>query len=76
MQDDITDGVNWLINRGISDPERIGIFGASYGGYVVLAGLAFTPDLYACGVDYVGVFVVYHPRNYTTLLGTNAGNDV
>ena len=42
MQDDITDGVNWLINRGISDPERIGIFGASYGGYVVLAGLAFT----------------------------------
>ena len=55
MQDDITDGVNWLINRGISDPERIGIFGASYGGYVVLAGLAFTPDLYACGVDYVGV---------------------
>jgi dipeptidyl aminopeptidase/acylaminoacyl peptidase len=55
MQDDVTDGVYWLIDQGIADPERIGIFGASYGGYVVLAGLAFTPDLYACGVDYVGV---------------------
>jgi dipeptidyl aminopeptidase/acylaminoacyl peptidase len=55
MQDDVTDGVQWLIDRGIADPERIGIYGGSYGGYVVLAGLAFTPDLYACGVDYVGV---------------------
>lgn len=55
MQNDVTDGVEWLIDQGISDPDRIGIFGASYGGYVVLAGLAFTPDLYACGVDYVGV---------------------
>ncbi|MFA7621722.1 MAG: S9 family peptidase, partial [Aminobacteriaceae bacterium] len=55
MQDDITDGVQWLIDTGVADPKRIGIFGASYGGYAVLAGLAFTPDLYACGVDYVGV---------------------
>ena len=55
MQDDITDGVNWLIDEGIADPERIAIYGASYGGYATLAGLAFTPDLYACGVDYVGV---------------------
>ena len=55
MQDDITDGVNWLINEGIADPERIAIYGASYGGYATLAGLTFTPDLYACGVDYVGV---------------------
>jgi dipeptidyl aminopeptidase/acylaminoacyl peptidase len=55
MQDDVTDGVNWLVDQGIADPERIGIYGASYGGYVVLAGLTFTPDLYACGVDYVGV---------------------
>jgi len=55
MQDDVTDGVQWLIDRGIADPKRIGIYGGSYGGYVVLAGLAFTPDLYACGVDYVGV---------------------
>ncbi len=55
MQDDITDGVEWLINEGIADPERIAIYGASYGGYATLAGLTFTPDLYACGVDYVGV---------------------
>ena len=55
MQDDVTDGVQWLIKEGIADPTRIAIYGASYGGYATLAGLAFTPDLYACGVDYVGV---------------------
>jgi dipeptidyl aminopeptidase/acylaminoacyl peptidase len=55
MQDDITDGVQWLIAQGIADPKRIAIYGASYGGYATLAGLAFTPELYACGVDYVGV---------------------
>jgi dipeptidyl aminopeptidase/acylaminoacyl peptidase len=55
MQHDITDGVKWLIKKGIADPKRIGIYGASYGGYAVLAGLTFTPDLYACGVDYVGI---------------------
>ncbi len=55
MQDDITDGVKWLIDEGIADPKRIAIYGGSYGGYATLAGLAFTPDLYACGVDYVGV---------------------
>ena len=55
MQDDITDGVNWLIDEGIADPDRIAIYGASYGGYATLAGLTFSPDLYACGVDYVGV---------------------
>ncbi|WP_456409432.1 S9 family peptidase [Caldithrix abyssi] len=55
MQDDITDGVQWLIKQGIADPKRIAIYGGSYGGYATLAGLAFTPDLYACGIDYVGV---------------------
>lgn len=55
MQDDITDGVNWLISKGIADKKRIAIYGGSYGGYATLAGVAFTPDLYACGVDYVGV---------------------
>jgi len=55
MQDDISDGVKWLIDEGIADPDRIAIYGGSYGGYATLAGLAFTPDLYACGVDYVGV---------------------
>tara|TARA_B100000029_G_scaffold441608_1_gene459546 strand:- start:1356 stop:3248 length:1893 start_codon:yes stop_codon:yes gene_type:complete len=55
MQDDITDGVQWLIDEGIADPDKIAIYGASYGGYATLAGLTFTPDLYACGIDYVGV---------------------
>ena len=64
MQDDITDGVKWLINKGIADEDRIAIYGASYGGYATLAGLTFTPELYACGVDYVGV------SNIFTLLET------
>ena len=64
MQNDITDGVNWLINEGIADSDRIAIYGASYGGYATLAGLTFTPDIYACGVDYVGV------SNIFTLLET------
>ncbi|WP_137937166.1 S9 family peptidase [Chitinivorax sp. B] len=55
MQDDITDGVNWLVQQGIADPKKICIYGGSYGGYATLAGVAFTPDLYACAVDYVGV---------------------
>ncbi len=55
MQDDITDGVNWLVEQGIADPKRVAIYGGSYGGYATLAGVTFTPDLYACAVDYVGV---------------------
>ncbi len=55
MQNDITDGVEWLKSIGIADPDRVGIYGASYGGYATLAGVAFTPDLYAAAVDYVGV---------------------
>ena len=64
MQDDLTDGVRWLIAQGIADPKRVAIYGGSYGGYAALAGLAFTPDLYACGVSYVG------PSNLFTLLET------
>jgi dipeptidyl aminopeptidase/acylaminoacyl peptidase len=55
MQDDITDGVKYVVHQGIADGKRVAIYGGSYGGYATLAGLAFTPDLYACGVDYVGV---------------------
>lgn len=55
MQDDITDGVNLLIEEGIADPERVAIFGGSYGGYATMAGLTFTPDLYAAGINFVGV---------------------
>ena len=62
MQDDVTWGVKHLIEKGIADKDRIAIMGGSYGGYATLAGLAFTPDLYACGVDIVG------PSNIFTLL--------
>lgn len=55
MQHDITDGVQWLVDQGIADPKRIAIYGGSYGGYATLAGVTFTPDLYACAVSYVGV---------------------
>jgi len=61
MQDDITDGVKWLIDKGIADKNRIAIFGWSYGGYAALAGVTFTPDLYACGIDLWGI------SNYFTL---------
>jgi len=50
MQDDLTDGVQWLVRQGIADARRIGIHGSSYGGYAALMGLALTPELYACGV--------------------------
>lgn len=55
MQNDISDGVAWLIKEGIADPKKVAIYGGSYGGYATLAGITFTPDLYACAVDYVGV---------------------
>jgi dipeptidyl aminopeptidase/acylaminoacyl peptidase len=62
MQDDLSDAVRWAVGKGIADAKRVAIFGGSYGGYATLAGLATTPDLYACGVDIVG------PSNLITLL--------
>lgn len=62
MQDDLTWGVNYLIEKGIADKNKVGIFGGSYGGYATLAGLAFTPDVYACGISFVG------PSSLITLL--------
>jgi dipeptidyl aminopeptidase/acylaminoacyl peptidase len=64
MQDDLTWGVKYLIGEGIADPKRVGIMGGSYGGYATLAGVAFTPDVYACGVSIVG------PSNLITLLNS------
>ncbi len=62
MQDDVTEGVRHLVAQGIADTERVGILGVSYGGYAVLAGVAFTPDVYRAAVDIVG------PSNLVTLL--------
>lgn len=55
MQDDVTDGTRWLVERGIADPERICIVGGSYGGYAALMGAAKEPNLYACSVSINGV---------------------
>ena len=55
MQDDIADGARWAIAQGIADPKRICIAGASYGGYATLMGLVRDPDLYQCGINWLGV---------------------
>lgn len=55
MQDDITDAVSWAIEEGFANPERVCIYGGSYGGYATMAGLTYTPELYKCGINYVGV---------------------
>lgn len=62
MQDDVTWGVKYLVAEGIADPKKVGILGGSYGGYATLAGVTFTPDVYAAAVDIVG------PSNLITLL--------
>ncbi|MEM1439400.1 MAG: S9 family peptidase [Pseudomonadota bacterium] len=56
MQDDVTDATLWAIEQGIADPDRICIYGGSYGGYATLSGVVKEPDLYKCGVGYVGVY--------------------
>lgn len=62
MQHDLTDAVGVMVTEGIADPKRIAIMGGSYGGYATLAGLAFTPEIYTCGVDMVG------PSNLKTMI--------
>ena len=64
MQDDLLDAVNWAVTHGVTTKDKVAIMGGSYGGYATLAGLAFTPDAFACGVDLFG------PVNLNTLLKT------
>jgi dipeptidyl aminopeptidase/acylaminoacyl peptidase len=61
MHTDLLDAVQWAVDRGITDPNRICIYGGSYGGYATLVGMTFTPEVFACGVDVVG------PSNLVTL---------
>lgn len=56
MQDDVTDATRWAVEQGFSDPQRMCIFGSSYGGYAALMGVAKEPSLYRCAVGYVGVY--------------------
>ncbi|MFN3512699.1 MAG: alpha/beta fold hydrolase [Phenylobacterium sp.] len=62
MHDDLIDAVDWAVKSGVTTSDKVAIMGGSYGGYATLAGLAFTPDAFACGVDIVG------PSNLVTLL--------
>ena len=62
MHDDLIDAVNWAIDEGYADRDRIGIYGGSYGGYATLVGVTFTPDVFAAAVDYVG------PSSLVTLI--------
>ncbi len=55
MHDDLVDGVRWAVEQGVADPQRVAIYGASYGGYSALVGATFTPEVFACAVDAVGV---------------------
>jgi dipeptidyl aminopeptidase/acylaminoacyl peptidase len=64
MHDDLVDAVDWAVNQGVADPKRVAILGGSYGGYAALAGLTFTPELFACAVDIVG------PSNLRTLIAS------
>ncbi len=64
MHDDLIDTVQWAIEQGMADPERVAIMGGSYGGYATLVGMTFTPDIFACGVDIVG------PSNLFTLINS------
>ena len=64
MHDDLIDAVDWAIEQGVADKDKVAIMGGSYGGYATLVGMTFTPDRFACGVDIVG------PSNLRTLLET------
>jgi dipeptidyl aminopeptidase/acylaminoacyl peptidase len=64
MHTDLLDGKDWVVQKGVADPKKICIMGGSYGGYATLAGVAFSPEAFACGVDIVG------PSNLNTLLKT------
>jgi dipeptidyl aminopeptidase/acylaminoacyl peptidase len=74
MQNDVTDGVDHLISEGVVDPNRVAIFGGSYGGYAALAGLAFTPDRYAAGICLFGTsdlidYATQHPLEWQAFAG-------
>jgi len=64
MHDDLIDAVDWAVSAGVAERDKVAIMGGSYGGYATLAGLTFTPEVFACGVDIVG------PSNLETLLET------
>ncbi len=90
MSHDVMDAARWAVRQGIAPRDKIALMGASYGGFVVLWGLAFEPDLFACGLDMVGesnLLTSMDPKNmppywrgavadqYTKALGVRLGTE-
>lgn len=74
MQDDLTDATRWAIQQGIADPKRVCIYGASYGGYAALMGVAKEPALYQCAVGYIGVYDLPMMQKETARTSKRLGN--
>ncbi|NIS65261.1 MAG: prolyl oligopeptidase family serine peptidase, partial [Gemmatimonadales bacterium] len=82
MHDDLVDAVHWAVEQGIADPDRVAIYGGSYGGYAALVGATFTPELFRCAIDIVGpsnliTFIETIPpywSSYLTMLHERVGN--
>lgn len=75
MQDDLTDAVHWAVEEGIADPDRVCIFGASYGGYAALMSPVREPDLYRCTIGYVGVYSIPMMFSHGDIPGSRAGRN-
>jgi dienelactone hydrolase len=75
MQDDLTDGVKWVIGQGIADPKRVCIFGASYGGYAALMSATREPDLYRCAAAFAGVYDLGSQREDSDIADSMIGRE-
>ena len=75
MQDDVTDATHWAIEQGIADPDRICIYGGSYGGYATLMGVVKEPDLYKCAIGYVGVYDLREMKKCGDIPKRKSGRD-
>lgn len=75
MQDDLTDAVRWAVEREIADPDRVCIYGASYGGYATMLGVTQTPELYQCAVNYAGVVDLPELYSYWSANPVGTGMD-
>jgi len=68
MNDDLIDAVDWAVKQNITEKDRVGLWGWSYGGYATLAALTFTPNVFACGM------AMYHPTDLQTMMETRSGS--
>jgi dipeptidyl aminopeptidase/acylaminoacyl peptidase len=73
MQDDVTDATLWAVEQGYADKNRLCLYGGSYGGYATLQGLVREPDLYKCGIGYVGVYDLKKMRTCGDIVSRGGG---